>query len=208
MGVLDTAGRLPGRRDAFGYALTGECCFMVMMLSCCAIQPSWLAVKRGLSYYGNSGATVVPYAIGFALSIVLTALALAQIETRSRAARRFRHAVAGVLALTAAVPLTPYAVDIIFDWLHIAVVTVLFGAGLVLGGWLVLRLRDRVAFACYSVESAAGLSIAAAQVGLHRYMIPSELLFQGAAFALVAWGIRRLGVPQGAPHTGRNRLAA
>ena len=60
-------------------------------------------------------------------------------------------------------------------------------------------LRDRAvlvrsqALAFYSIESAAGLSIAAGQVGLNDYMIPSELVFQGAAFALVAWGIRRLG---------------
>ena len=181
------------QRPALGYAVSGECCFLVMMLCCCAIEPSWFAVRRGLSYYGNSGATIVPYAAGFGLSVFLTACALAQIEPRSIAARRFRRAVGCVLVLTAGVPLTPYAVDAVFDWLHLGVTAALFGSGLVLGGWIMLRLRDRVTLAFYVVEFAAGLSIIAALVGLNDYMIPSELVFQGAAFGLVAWGIWRLG---------------
>ncbi len=193
---LERAGKFVDMRvrrsPALGYAVSGECSFLVLMLSCCAIEPSWFAVKRGLSYYGNSVTTVVPYGAAFALSIVLTAFALARIEPRNDVARRFRRAVGGVLVLTAAVPLTPYAVDVIFDWLHIGVTTALFSSGLVLGGWIALRLRDRVAVAFYLVESAAGLTIVAGQVGLNDYMIPSELIFQAAAFALVAWGIRRL----------------
>ena len=180
------------RRDPFGYALIGEYCFLALMLSCCAIQPSWFAVRRGLSYYGNSTATIVPYCVGFGASIGLTALALSRIEPHSVSAQRFRYAVAGILGLTAAVPLTPYAVDVVFDWLHTVVVGVLFCAGLALGGWIMLRQRNRATVAFYLVELAGGISIATALVGLNPYMIPSELIFQGAAFALVAWSIRRL----------------
>ena len=184
--------RVFGNRDPFGCALVGESCFLVLMLSCCAIQPSWFAVKRGLSFYGNSAATIVPYSVGFGASIALTALALSRLQPRSVAARRFRYAVGGILVLTAAVPLTPYAVDVVFDWLHTAVVGVLFCAGLALGGWIVARQRDRATVAFYLVELAAAVSIATALVGLNPYMIPSELVFQGAAFALVAWRMRRL----------------
>ena len=180
------------RRDPVGYALIGECCFLALMLSCCAIQPSWFAVKRGLSYYGNSTATIVPYSIGFGASIGLTAFALSRIEYHSVSAQRFRYAVAGVLGLTAAVPLTPYAVDVVFDWLHTVVVGVLFCAGLALGGWIMLRQRNRATVAFYLAELAGGISIVTALVGLNPYMIPSELIFQGAAFALVAWSMRRL----------------
>ena len=193
--VHASSGGAVVRRDAFGFAVYGELCFLVMMLSCCAIKPSWFAVKRGLSYYGNSADTVVPYAVGFGLLIALTALALSRIEPLSAAAKRFRYAVGGLLVLTAGVPLTPYAVDVIFDWLHIGMTAVVFSAGLVLGGWILLRLRDRVTLAFFLVEAAAGISIVAGQVGLNDYMIPSELVFQSAAFALVAWGIRRLGHP-------------
>jgi hypothetical protein len=192
-------------RQPFGYALIGEFGFLAMMLSCCAIQPSWFAVKRGLSFYGNSATTVVPYALGFGLSIALTALALARVEPRSPAARRFRTGVAVLLALTAAVPLTPYAADAIFDWLHIGVVAVLFSFGLVLGGWITWRARDRITLAFYLVETAAGISIVAAQVGMNEYMIPSELVFQSAAFALVAWGIRRLGQDESDGRSARRK---
>ena len=94
-------------------------------------------------------------------------------------------------------PLTPYAADAIFDWLHIGVVAVLFSFGLALGGWITWRARDRVTLAFYLVETAAGVSIVAAQLGFNDYMIPSELVFQSAAFALVAYGIRRMGRPDG-----------
>lgn len=169
------------------------------MLGCCALQPSWFAVKRGLSYYGNSVTTGVPYVAGFGLLIILTALGLARVESGGIVAQRFRRGVAGVLALTAAVPCSPYAVDVIFDWLHIGVVAILFISGLALGGWIALRFRDRTTKVVYLIESAAGVSLLAAQVGLNDYMIPSELLFQSATFGLVLQGLRRLAnTPAGA----------
>ena len=70
--------------DPFGCALIGQCCFLALMLSCCAIQPSRLAVERGLSYYGNSGATIVPYAIGFSALIALDGARVAGDRARER----------------------------------------------------------------------------------------------------------------------------
>ena len=123
-------------RRAVTLTVSGELWFLTMMLSCLAIEPSWDAVRRGLSYYGNSGATIVPYALGFGLSIVMTALGLAQIDPDDAAGNRFRRFVAIVLALMLAIPFTPYRLDLIFDWLHIGAATALFASGLVLGGWL------------------------------------------------------------------------
>ncbi len=192
-----------GRGDAVRYALVGQCTFLASMLACCALRPSWFAVKRGLSYYGNSITTGVPYAVGFGCLIGLTAIGLSRVEAGGARARRFREGVAGLLALTAAVPCSPYAVDVIFDWLHIGVVSVLFVSGLVLGGWIALQIHDRLTRAIYLIEAAAGISILAAQVGLNDYMIPSELLFQSAAFGLVLQGLRRLvDLPADAHRTG------
>ncbi len=87
----------------------------------------------------------------------------------------------------------------VFDWLHIGVVTALFLAGLALGAWLVFGLRDRVTLVLFLIESAAGISAFAAQLGLHDYMIPSELAFQAAVFALVLRGVRRLTHPSASP---------
>ncbi len=186
---------IAGQRRALKYVVSGECAFVLLMLACCAIQPSWAAVKRGMSYYGNSVATGVPFGAGFAILISLSALGLAGLDCGSAPARRFRDAVAGLLALMAIVPLTPYAVDIVFDWLHMGIVTTLFLAGLALGAWLALGLRDRLTVALFLIEAAAGISIFAAELGVQDYMIPSELVFQAAAFALVLRGIRRLTHP-------------
>jgi hypothetical protein len=196
---IGPGGALAAQRRAVTYVVSGECAFLLLISLCCAIQPSWTAVKRGLSYYGNSVTTGVPYGAGFGVSIALTAVGLASVERNSAAARRFRGAVAGLLVLMAVVPFTPYAVDAVFDWLHIGVVTALFLAGLALGAWLVIGLRDRVTLVLFLIESAAGISAFAAQLGLHDYMIPSELVFQAAVFALVLRGVHRFTHPSASP---------
>jgi hypothetical protein len=188
-------GRVAEQRHAVAYVISGECCFVAMMLGCLAIEPSRIAVKRGLSYYGNYVTTGVPYAIGFGSSITLTALGLARIQSEGAMVEPFRRGVAVLLALMASVPLTPYRVDLVFDWLHMGVAAALFASGLALGGWLVLRLPDRLSRSLYVIESGAGIAIVTAQLGLHDYMIPSELVFQLATFALIVHGIRQLARP-------------
>jgi hypothetical protein len=71
----------------------GECAFVVLMPACCAIQPSWTAVRRGMSYYGNSVVTGVPSGAGFGISISLTALELASavFAVVLRGIRRLTH---------------------------------------------------------------------------------------------------------------------
>jgi hypothetical protein len=184
-----------GRGRAVAYLVSGECCFLTMMVICYAIEPSSIAVKRGLSYYGNYVATGVPYALGFGSSIALMALGLTRIESSSATVERFRCAVAAELALMASIPLTPYRVDLVFDWLHTGMAAVLFASGFALGGWLVLRLRDWFTRILYVIESGAGIAILTEQLGIHDYMIPSELVFQLAAFGLIVHGIRQLAQP-------------
>lgn len=195
MSASMTRGELGRRRDAVTYVVSGECCFLAMMACCFAIEPSWVAVRQGLSYYGNFLTTGVPYGVGFASSIALTGLGVARIRSRGATVQRFRTAVLAVLALMAWVPLTPYRLDLILDWLHTGVVALLFGSGLLFGGWLVLRLDDRLARFFYVIEVGAGVAILTAQLGIHDYMIPSELVFQLAAFGLIVHGARRLVAP-------------
>jgi hypothetical protein len=179
-----------GRPVAF--VVSAELAFVALMLACYAIEPSSKAVKRGLSYYGNSLTTGLPFAVAFALFIGLTALGIARLEAGELVARRFRSAVVVVLALMSFVPLTPYALDEVVDWLHIGVVSLLFLSALALGTWIVRRLRDQMTRVLYVIQSIAGLTILAAQVDLNDYMIPSELVFQLATFGLVLQGIRYL----------------
>jgi hypothetical protein len=128
--------------------VSGEFWFLTMMLSCLVIEPSSLAVRRGLSYYGTSLATIVPYLLGFGIPIATTALGFARISPGDATGQRLRHFVAVVLALMLAIPLTPYSIDLIFDWLHIGAAAALFASGLVFGGWITLHLHDRLREPC------------------------------------------------------------
>ena len=177
------------------YLVWGQFCFLATMSVCWAIEPSWAAVRLGLSYYGSDLSTVGPYVIGFALCIGLSAFGLARIRTNAVGVRRFRRAVAVVLGLMALIPLTPYSVDHIFDWLHIGAAAALFTAGLTFGARLTFRLiRDRFAWALFGFQTISAVAIFAAQLGLNEYMIPSELSFQLSVVGLVVRGVRRLAV--------------
>jgi hypothetical protein len=198
-----------GCRAGLAFIVSGQACFLAMMLACCAITPSRTAIARGLSYYGTYAETAVPYAVGFSLYIPLTALGIARVRPTSTAVQRFRIAVMVVLALAVGVPLTPYRVDLVFDWVHIGLASTLFAAGLVLGGWLALRLvRDRISLTLFVLESGAAISMLAAQIGWHGYMIPSELWFELCVFGLVVQAVRRLPRDAAAIHSGKTLATA
>lgn len=168
----------------------GQACFLGMMAWCLTIQPSAVALKRGLSFYGNEPATIVPYTLGFALCVALTGAALVRLGTRDAFTRRLRTRLTGLLSLMAFVPLTPYSVDLAFDYLHIGVSALLFFTGLVLGAWLALRvLRSVLATSSFSLQVVAGLLALTAQLGWNDYMIPSQLAFQIALAVLVVLAI-------------------
>ncbi len=82
-------------------------------------------------------------------------------------------------------PLTPYGVDLVLDYLHIGVTAALFTTALVFAVWLAFGLlRRRLAAGAVAVQVAAGLLALSAQVGLNDLMIPAQVVFD-VAFALV-----------------------
>jgi hypothetical protein len=91
------------------------------------------------------------------------------------------------------VPLTPYRLDLVFDWLHIGIVTLLFASGLLLGLWLTFRFRrSHYAKLWFALEAMAGVSIFAAQLGFENDMIPSELTFHFSLLGLIIHSVRGL----------------
>lgn len=182
----------PNRRRACVRLFTlGQALFVLLIALCVAYEPSTLAVKRGLSFYGTDLRTVVPYTTAFAASIILSAAALRLIHNSDKAVRQLRRAVATVVALMIPIPLTPYNIDIVFDWIHIGASFILFGAALLLGIWLtVKRLPRASARALLALEVAAGVAILTAQTGLQNYMLPSELTFQLAVATLIVLALR------------------
>lgn len=182
-----------GNATAIAPLIWGQGCFLAMMACCLAIRPSALAVKRGLSYYGTHVETVVPYSVGFVLCVSLTGLAVARMRADSSPLRSLRLALVGILALLAAIPLTPYDLDLVFDWLHLGFTAALFSLALVVGLWVGVRLPDdRVVRALLCVQAAGGAFVLSSQVGLLDLMIPSQFLFQGAFALLVVRALRLL----------------
>jgi hypothetical protein len=173
----------------------GQVCFLLMMGVCIAIEPSRVAIKEGLSFYGNQARTIVPFVLGFVLCVGLTLLALKRFwSIATPSARTLRRALLLLVAVMALVPLTPDSVDRIFDYTHMGVSAVLFCFALALGGWLALVVvRCFTACCTWFVQWSAGCLALCAQLGLHDYMIPSQLAFQLALWLLVSRTVRRLG---------------
>ena len=182
------------RREADGavrFVITGQAFFVATMLACCAIEPSWPALRCGLSYYGNSLPTVVPYVGGFALCIALSAAGLRRLRPRAVVSRKVRLSAATVLALMVPIPLTPFRLDPIFDWLHLGAASILFAAGLVIGGWLALNcLDDARSRLLFALQCVAAMTMLSAEIGLDSYMIPGELAFQLLFAALLVRAIK------------------
>ena len=171
--------------SAASWVIGGQSGFVAMMAVAIALDPSRLALRQGLSYYGTELRTIVPYSIGFAVAVGFTALGVSRAQSGTPTARQLRVGVKGILCLLALVPLSPYSVNIVFDWVHMGDSAMLYIAALVASTWMVLRLaRQALTRLMLGVQATAGIAILLAEIGLHDYMIPSELAFQ-AAFTFV-----------------------
>jgi hypothetical protein len=171
----------------------GQLSFLAMMGACLAIHPSAVAIQRGLSFYGNQAETVVPFALGFAVCVAFTGLGVVCLGGGDALRRRFRLGTGTILALMALVPLTPYSVDLVLDYLHIGVTTALFSAALGFALWLAFALlRRRLAFAAVGAQAGGGLLALTAQVGWDDLMIPAQLVSQIAFSAVFVMAAARL----------------
>ena len=179
--------------DAVRFVITGQALFVATMLACCAIEPSWPALRCGLSYYGNGLPTVVPYVGGFALCIALSAAGLRRLRPHAVVSRKVRLSAATVLALMVPIPLTPFRLDPVLDWLHLGAASILFAAGLAIGGWLALAcLDDARSRLLFALQCLAAMTMLTAEIGLDSYMIPGELAFQLLFAALLVRAIKRV----------------
>jgi len=186
------------RTEAVAFLVVGQAAFLAMMGACLAARPSLLALKRGLRFYGNDADTVVPFALGIAAGVARTALGLARIRATENGGRRFRRGAVSIVALTLLIPLTPYSVDPIVDYLHIGVSSALFAAAFFFGIWIAWRLlRHRVAVAASTAQFLAGLLALSAQVGWSDLMIPAQLGFEVACGALLVLGAAKVATQAG-----------
>jgi hypothetical protein len=169
----------------------GQAVLVALIGSCLLLEPSSVAIKRGLSFYGNDPLTIVPYTSAFVFAIACSTIGLLKMREAGSDVRRVRATIGAVLSLMVAIPLTPYSIDIVFDWFHIGATVVLFSAGFALGAWIAFRVaRATVTCVLFGVEAAAAVAVLTAQIGLQNYMLPGELVFQVGVSTLIVRAVR------------------
>ena len=169
------------------YLGLGQVFFAAMVVCCWLIKPSHKALKVGLSYYGTQLETAGALVLGCVGCVALTALALTAVRSRAPWFRRLRLGVGVVLVLMMAIPLTPYSIDIVVDWLHIGIASTLFAVAYALGGWIAFRVRcTPFTLLLLLGQSTAAFWAAAAELGVVGWMLPSQMVFELTFAALVA----------------------
>ena len=172
------------------YLGVGQVFFAAMVACCWLIKPSQKALKVGLSYYGTQLETAGALVLGCAGCVTLTAVALAAAQPGAPWFQRLRRGVGVVLVLMMAIPLTPYSIDIVVDWVHIGIASTMFAVAYALGGWIAFRVR-RTPFTLLLLlgQSAAAFWAAAAELGAVGWMLPSQMVFELTFAALVAFAL-------------------
>jgi hypothetical protein len=162
--------------------------FFAAMVACCwLIKPSHKALKVGVSYYGTQLETAGALVLGCAGCVALTAVALTAVRSRAPWFRRLRLGVGVVLVLMMAIPLTPYSIDIVVDWVHIGIAATLFAVAFALGSWIAFRVRcTPFTLLLLLGQSTAAFWAAAAEAGVVGWMLPSQMVFELTFAGLVA----------------------
>lgn len=119
-------------RKVIGDLALGQVFLFGGMLVCVMIRPDGLGANAGISYYGIHRGTVVPYAVAVIGSALFTRRALRGMAPVLPAPARVRGTADALAAMAWGVVLTPYSVDMVFDWAHTLLGAALFFVQLML----------------------------------------------------------------------------
>ena len=165
------------------------------MLVCVLIRPAGLGANAGISYYGIHRETVVPYAIAIIGSALYTRRALRAMTPAVPALAAMRRTADGLTVMAWGVVLTPYSLNIVFDWAHTLIGTALFSVQLLLtvrmvswsggDGWMRCLLL---------VQFGSGVVAGAFVLTEGGYLLQAQLVFQ-LAFTMLMVRLARPLVP-------------
>ena len=208
MSSLVCVGEHAPERGAARWIMVGQGLFVLMAAACIALDPTRAAVVGGLSYYGTQLRTAVLFGGGFLLAIGASMIGLGRLQASSPRVRRFRHAAGLIVVLMLPIPLTPYSINVVFDWVHTGAAILLFSLALAVGGWFASTIiRSPAGRLLFAAQIGAAGAIFAAEAGLQEYMLPSELVFQLVITALTVLAMRSLGSDAADGRTLRGRPA-
>jgi hypothetical protein len=189
-------------RKVIGNLMLAQACLFGGLLMCVVLKPHGLIANDGISYYGTFRRTVVPYAIALIGSGLFTWRALYWAAPAWPAPPYVRGMASGLAAMSAGVVLTPYSVNLMFDWVHTLLGAAVFVLQLVLGarllGWTG---GDSWAACLLLAQFASGVLSAIFVLPKHGFLIQGQLAFQLAFAALLIRSVRLL-MPEPATQPG------
>lgn len=173
-------------RRVVGNLVLGQVCLFGGLLMCVVLKPRGLSANDGISYYGIFRRTVVPYAIALLGSGMFTWRALRWAAPASPAPAYVRGMAGCLAAMSAGVVLTPYSLNLVFDWVHTILGAAVFILQLVLGaqllGWTG---GDAWITGFLLIQLASGVFCAVFVLPKHGFLIQGQLAFQLAFGALL-----------------------
>lgn len=164
---------------AVHYVVYSQLFFFGMLAVCVALVPRAATGNLGLSYYGTSRTTIVPYTAGLLLTAYFLIKAGHKLPQDTTTLRYLTEVLIVLAVLVVGVWLTPYSVDMLFDRAHIATSAILFMVELALAGWLVYgSCRGLINGLLLGVQIAGALVSMLSSVNTADLMLPGEFVTQ------------------------------
>jgi hypothetical protein len=159
------------------YVVCSQLCLFVGMLFCIVIKPKGLAANAGISYYGTFLRTVVPYTAGILGSALFSYRLAKSLHGSSFAFTRKVLIVIAILSI--GIVLTPYSINVILDWTHTILGSIIFVLQLILSGWIIKNFDfNSSMLVLWLLEIGCGILAAIYIRPAHGFLIQSQLLFQ------------------------------
>ena len=165
---------------------------------CLVVAPKPVAVRDGLSWFGVTRVTLLPFALA-----MLTTAALLLRGARELAPIPALHPLGLALGVCAALlPLlvaTPFTLNPLVEAAHETIGAALFVVQLLAVAWLRWRTRDRLVGVLLLLQFGAGVVCAASLPDLVPGMLQAQVAFQMAFTAAIVRGVLLLDTARAAP---------
>lgn len=173
------------RNDFVRKVVYSQVALYVGLLLCVLLAPASLLANSGFSYFGHHRYTVAPFALGFFISAYY--LWRARMALHSHAAYSVIYRGLGIIAPgMVLIVIAPAVGDVLLDLVHRVVGSIIFITELILGFWLVRRIRnDFWSWSLLGLQFLGGIIAFIYLAPPDGYSFEGQLLFQLAFSGLI-----------------------
>lgn len=165
------------------YLILGQTALGIMLLVNILLFPSVVYSNQGISHFGVQAKTIFSYGVGFLACSYLTLLAAHAIPARNHQTITLKRALILLSLLLFAILLTPFSLNVFFDWSHMIVAGLLFSFELVFSAWLLRNRSDVINRCLFAIQVAGSLSAG------FSLLNTVELMFIGQLVVEIAFSI-------------------